>query len=318
MATVEDSLERMDRLLARSTTIFRREFLGLIQGLRDERTLEELAELLRLGRGPEALAGAELAAGKLSAAYRASYTLSGDGATGLVDDAIRGAFSFNATGDRAIAHLRATEVRLLRGFINEQRAASTLATLDAIGRSPLERARAFRQSLGLTRRQMIQTINYRRLLSNLDSSALDRALRDKRFDRTLRRAISSSNPLSSEQIDRMVDRYAAGQLRHRVEVASRLEALRSVAQGTDEGFRQALLAGVVESVDQGWFPRDDGSVRASHAAMRGQVRPLGEAFVSGLGNRLRHPGDPAAPAEDVIGCRCRKRTVVRIPEEVAA
>jgi hypothetical protein len=38
--------------------------------------------------------------------------------------------------------------------------------------------------------------------------------------------------------------------------------------------------------------------------MEGQTVKYGEKFVSGLGNELAYPGDPDAPAEDRINCRC--------------
>jgi uncharacterized protein with gpF-like domain len=55
---------------------------------------------------------------------------------------------------------------------------------------------------------------------------------------------------------------------------------------------------------QTWNTAGDERVRESHADMEGQQVPLGQPFVSGLGNDLMYPGDPSAPAEDVINCRC--------------
>jgi len=64
-------------------------------------------------------------------------------------------------------------------------------------------------------------------------------------------------------------------------------------------------------VDTAWSTTMDGRERESHAAMDGQVVPFGQTFVSGLGNHLRYPGDPSAPAEDRINCRCSKRYLIR-------
>ena len=46
--------------------------------------------------------------------------------------------------------------------------------------------------------------------------------------------------------------------------------------------------------------------------MRGQKRKWGELFRSGLGNALRYPCDPDAPAGDRVSCRCG-RTVRILP-----
>jgi len=45
-------------------------------------------------------------------------------------------------------------------------------------------------------------------------------------------------------------------------------------------------------------------VRDSHISMDGQVRKLGEKFISGAGNSLLHPHDPNAPAGESVNCRC--------------
>lgn len=49
-----------------------------------------------------------------------------------------------------------------------------------------------------------------------------------------------------------------------------------------------------------WSSSQDDAVRASHAAVNGQVVKPGERFSNGL----RYPGDPLAPAAEVVGCRC--------------
>ena len=52
-----------------------------------------------------------------------------------------------------------------------------------------------------------------------------------------------------------------------------------------------------------WHTEMDGRERPSHRRADGQVRPLNEPFL--VGNSLmRYPGDPTAPADEVINCRC--------------
>jgi len=46
--------------------------------------------------------------------------------------------------------------------------------------------------------------------------------------------------------------------------------------------------------------------------MHNQVRGYREAFESGAGNLLMYPGDPNAPPEDRIQCRCAVATRISI------
>lgn len=72
--------------------------------------------------------------------------------------------------------------------------------------------------------------------------------------------------------------------------------------GIYQGYRMAR----VEQIE--WIATNDGRTRRSHVEVNGQVRPLGEPFVfrgmKGLMVSLRFPGDPTAPREEVIRCRC--------------
>ena len=53
-----------------------------------------------------------------------------------------------------------------------------------------------------------------------------------------------------------------------------------------------------------WLTTMDGNERDWHGSIHGQIKRMDEPFVTGLGNLLMFPGDPAGPAEDVIQCRC--------------
>lgn len=52
-----------------------------------------------------------------------------------------------------------------------------------------------------------------------------------------------------------------------------------------------------------WWSMQDSQVRTAHRHAHGQVRPMGESFMVG-GFHMRYPGDPEAPADLVVGCRC--------------
>jgi len=52
-----------------------------------------------------------------------------------------------------------------------------------------------------------------------------------------------------------------------------------------------------------WASVEDSRVRPSHAAADGQQREMNDKFTIG-GARMDRPGDPTAPAAEVINCRC--------------
>jgi hypothetical protein len=83
---------------------------------------------------------------------------------------------------------------------------------------------------------------------------------------------------------------------------ARTEALMAFNAGTYMGAAAYELATGVQRYKQWWSTSDD-RVRASHWAAHMQVAVLHEDFFVG-GHRLDHPGDPTAPGNEVINCRC--------------
>ena len=60
------------------------------------------------------------------------------------------------------------------------------------------------------------------------------------------------------------------------------------------------------------------NTRDSHAALNGTEIPESEKFHTIWGNELRYPGDPEAPAAEVINCFCVLVPDVKLPRESAA
>jgi HK97 family phage portal protein len=58
------------------------------------------------------------------------------------------------------------------------------------------------------------------------------------------------------------------------------------------------------SLNKTWLTRRDGSVRTAHQSLDGRTVPVGKGF-SVDGNTLRFPGDPSAPLNLTMNCRCR-------------
>lgn len=169
--------------------------------------------------------------------------------------------------------------------------------------------------IGLTSSQAEWVKNYEaELRSSNPAAALARNLRDARFDAAVRRAQESGEPIPSELVDKMVDAYTNRALRYRAESIARTESMTALHEAQTQSLQQAVESGalVQQEIIKIWRvkrPRD-GRTRDSHEAMEGQEVKLGEKFVTGNGNLIEFPGDPAAPAEEIIGCRCWLETKV--------
>lgn len=295
--------------------------VNALTAARDSTEFDELVRLVDTGRVDEAIErAARIGAIRISDAYAAVYVASGRETSEAIEDALRVVIGFDQTNERAVRHLRDSRFRMIVEFGDAQRDATRLALVDATARglNPVAQARAFRASVGLTRRQQAAVVNYRTLLERAalgERDALTRALRDRRFDPSIRRAIRTGEPLTGAHIDRMVARYGERYVKFRAETIARTEALRAVHAGNDEAFRQAVAAGALDPTElvRTWITSLDGRERATHHDASGQTRGLDEPFSVG-GWALRYPGDPAAPARETIRCRCVLTT--RFAEDV--
>ena len=307
MAIVDD-FGRLEALINRAEPRLRRAFVQAVVLLREEGSLASVAELIAAGRIEEALALLEGAMTRFATATNAVLINAGESTATFVGGALGTIIDFDQVNERAVALMRANRFRLVQEFTQEQVLATREALVDGITRGLNPRAQAlnFRSSLGLTQRQQQAVINFRRLLEENSSEVLTRALRDRRFDSTVLRAIESGDPLTRAQIDRMVERYNTRSIALRSETIARTESLRAVHEGNDEMFAQALERGDLspQEVTQAWMTAQDALVRDTHDVMHGQERPIGEPFETGDGDLLRFPGDSLAPAHEVILCRC--------------
>lgn len=296
---------------------------SVVAAMRDAHTTRELADLLAAGRLDQAVDTVLSAAPRFAVGWQKEFARAGEAAAEDIEAALRSAargevvIDFDMVHHDAVRAMQENRLRLVREITDSQRRAIREAMQSGVerGLNPIDQARAFRDAIGLTRRQVQAVNNYRRLLSTNDPEALQRALRDRRFDAATRRAIKDGKPLNKRQIDNMVARYRERMQKHRAEVIARTEGLRSVHEGTHSMFRQAVADGKVGSdeVIREWNTAGDERVRTaestsgqtSHASMHGQVvRGLETPFVSGGGNNLLYPGDPSAPGYDTIQCRC--------------
>lgn len=177
-------------------------------------------------------------------------------------------------------------------------------------------------SLGLTERQAQAVANYRAYLENLDRAALRSQLRDARNDPRVLNAIREQAPLPAEYVDRLVARYEAKLEASRAAVIGRTEALRARWTGIQALWEQQVSEGLVsgDAVVKRWHHRHDNRVRTTHLSIpdiQPDGVPLNGTFRTSGGNELAFPGDPSAPMDETIACRCFLSYVVRSEALVA-
>lgn len=286
----------------------RQAFIEAVNSIKNKEVLDQLAIDIQNGDVNKALQTIEQHMSPFASKTISFYSVAGAAAAKTLSDLVGIVVDFNQTNYRAVKAMQTTRLRLITEFREDQREIirDVMTRSIAQGINPRIQADEIKDFIGLTSRQMKSVENYRRLLQQNSLEALSRQLRDRRFDETVEEAHATNSSLTSGQINRMVERYAERQLNFRAETIARTEALRAVNQGNYEMLLQSVESGYIsqDDLENEWVTAHDSRVRESHFSMEGQKRKLGEPFISGNGNRLDYPGDPSAPANDVINCRC--------------
>lgn len=325
---------RFDQLIEEWSPRLRRAFLDAVYGVRNGAQIEQIARMLERGDIEGALRAVGISEARfreldraLADAYEAGGTYTGARIPATVSaTGLRTVFLFSVRNPRAEDWLRNYSSNLIREIMDDQRIAirnflragmeqganPRTTALDLVGR--LNKATGNREGgvIGLTSSQEGWVRKYAEELRTNDANALTRALRDKRFDPSVRKAIASGQPISADTQAKMVRAYRNRALRFRAEAIARTETLRSLHAGQDEALKQAIEQGIlVESqVMTVWRTARDERVRATHAEMDGQKRAFGVPFDSPSGAKLLYPGDPDAPASETINCRCYREPAI--------
>lgn len=315
IAKADPERERIERLLNQQEKRIRDAFTEYLTTVRSSAVLRQVREALEAGDIARAMSVLDSYIATLAAVIPAIIVDVGRQEIEAMRAMFRRAapavsISFDPGNPRAAELMRASRLEFITNFTNSQRNAVREALQDALerGLSPIQSARAFRDAIGLTDGQMQWVRRYRRALESGDADelrrALDRDLRDRRFDRSVEAALDGRRNLTQDQIDRMVTRYQERALVYRSEVIARTEGLRAVSVARDEALTQAMdQTGIEpERVVQEWVATRDSRTRDTHASMGGQQRRRGEPFESPSGATLRYPGDPSAPPSETINC----------------
>jgi len=289
----------------------RREFLAIVARLRDQRSIAQIAELIREHRVLEMVDDARAAGAELAAIIGEIYSGVAKKIAAHLTVKTGTYVAFDPIHERVIAEVKRNAAYWVRELTSQQRGIITDVVTEGVraGAHPSVSARAIKRSIGLTQHQHGQVQNFRRLLEASDREALTRALRDKRFDRTVERAIADSKPLTRGQVDKMVAAYERRYIAFRAQTIAQTEAIGAAHRAQEEIWQQAVERGDIDGklVECRWVPGPARKHRREfHQSMRGQKRAWGVPFTSGQGNSLRYPHDPAAPLSEVARCACAR------------
>lgn len=295
-------------LLLRQEASVRSAIRAFLADVRSDEVIREVRLLIEGGRIEDAMRLVDTYVVRLGTVIPKIFVAAAtDQADKLNEQVPRVAVAFDPGDPQAAELMRQNQLQFVVGFQAQQREATRLALAAGLqeGIGTVEMARRFIDSIGLTAGQEAAVQNYRRLLTAGSSEALSRDLRDRRFDPSVRRA-AAGEPLGADQVDKMVARYRARALQYRAEVIARTESVKVTGLAREEAMRQTLQqTGIAEgAVVRTWMATLDERVRDTHRAMNKQARGLGEAFQSPSGAMLMFPGDPSAPPEEIINCRC--------------
>lgn len=219
---------------------------------------------------------------------------------GRIDGTI--AVLFDHLNPRVTEALRTLETRVVSGLHESVRETvrQTITRGVEEQRAPAAIARTVRDVVGLSPRQEAAVANFRALLESGDREALSRVLRDKRFDRTLDRAIGADGKgLSSEQIDSMTAAYRKRSIARNAETISRTATQDAYKIAQRESWQSAIDRGIIEPgrLMREWIGVNDERERPSHVAMNNTVVPFDQLYPNGQ----RYPG------EGEFNCRCIDR-----------
>lgn len=211
---------------------------------------------------------------------------------------------FDILNPKTIEGIRALDTKVVQTLALETRDVVKAVVENGLrdGVNPRAIARDLRAVIGLSPTQSASVDNFRRMLEEGDREALRRSLRDRRFDRTLDRALGANGDgLAAGAIDTQVDAYRRRMLAFNAETNARTASIDAMKLGQRLTWQDAAAKGIVklELLEKTWRGVKDDRERPEHLAMEGQTVGFDEPFSNGQ----------TIPGETEYNCRCI--TVVR-------
>lgn len=329
-------MDRIERLLKAWEPRIKAAFLESVRLVRDQISVPELVKMLRVGdvEGALRVVGIEGARFRpLQAAIEAFFEAAGiDATVGVNKGPHVGLAIFDVRSPRADGWIRTHATQLVTQITDDQRQMIRQAlyplqsggdqlltgdtpqklALDLVGRVSSVTRRREGGIIGLNAEQAKWAASYEQGLEGVPGAdALTRKLRDRRFDRTVAKAIRDGQPIPEATRAAMVAAYRNRALRLRAETIALNEASEVAHEAQVEAWRQAVGRGAVQesAVKRFWITAGDDHVRRTHR----EVPSLNAAGV-GLEQPFQtYKGPVMQPGWRFdAGCRCRVR--VRVVE----
>lgn len=194
----------------------------------------------------------------------------------------------------------------------------TATALDVVGRVNRITGRREGGTIGLTSRQVEFIYGETGARANLLSGDpermkryLDLKTRDRRFDRTVAKAIREGKPVPADMVVKIVARLNDRNLKLRGDTIGLEETRTALFSVRDNAIRQQIEAGKItaQEVTKKWKHSGSEHPRLQHVQLslqsKAQGIPLDQAFIAPDGTMLMYPHDPKAPGRHRIGCKCR-------------
>lgn len=192
--------------------------------------------LLQILRHPDIVAG-------VSASWGPIGDLKLDAAKEAANENFGGLIVYDPL--QASAPLMAQRQQYIDAIIGQSRQVMQQSILSGLryGMSPEAVQLALENVIALTPSQANAVANFRRLLEQGNPQALNRVLRDRRFDATVQSWIDAESEPEADAIDAMVERYAERQLAFRAQTIARTEAMKAATGGIRDAYVQAVQSG---------------------------------------------------------------------------
>ena len=169
------------------------------------------------------------------------------------------------------------------------------------GAGPRQTARALRDVLALSPKQLAAVDNYRdALVAGDKGKALGYELRDKRFDGITKRGV-----LTPAQVDKMEAAYRARMVAFNAETNARTATLDAFKLGQELSWQDAKDKGLLGERDvlvKQWKGVMDAREREEHIAMEGETVLMDERYSNG----------EMIPGESTYNCRCLSIVYARV------
>ncbi len=324
--------EQLNELIAQFTPMMRRAFMESINDIRSSIVLKKIIEKLEqkdIFGAIEAMNLDAVAFRPLEEAIRQTFNAGGIAATNAMPilkdpDGHRVVIRFDVRNPEAENWLKTHSTTLVTRVVEEQKEAIREVLTEGLARgdnprqSALDIAGSVNKAtgkrdggiIGLSGPQIKYVDNARRELLSGDPRLLEnylqRVKRDKRFDKTVLKALKEGKPLPLDVVNKIVGRYSDNLLKLRADTIALHETFASLNSSRHLAFRQQIDSGKIlaEDVMKTWKHTPQEHPRFQHVMMNGKKVQFEQPFTAPDGTLLLYPHAPNIPARHTLGCKC--------------